>query len=769
MPEPIVVDFRVGGLAEVQRAFRTIADAAMRAERATLTSQAEASGKRVRAAKEETKERQKQINAQVSANRAAAERMLKDDKNLGDGKRRIWEANDRQIVNALKQVERAKRDARRRELNDEVELYQRKAGLLKKHVKNTKDIEDAAYNRHVRAQALSGGVVRGIRGGAGAVAGMTGRVVRGALSLGGGFDIDTAIREDIELRKQSANINVATNKKSRGNEGVSTQGIYSTARNIAKTEGISALDVVEGLGKFKDITGETGRALKLAPQLARVATVYGGNLQDFMGQAAEIAASDTGKKLTDEDILNTIRIQSAQGQEFSVENKDMAKFGARLTGSASFMAGGAGIKNMATASGLAQLAKRSGSADNPTGATLSSLRFMQEVSKKGAKIQKAIRDAGNKNFSLLDSGGNVLDTGSALAEMAEATKGDKSLAARKFGLTERAHRVMIGASNIYREGYTDKEGTKHTGKEAVKKFFDDVVKPALDKNEEDQKHAERMAEADKKIEVAFEELKTTVGSQLVPELIRLVPVLKETIAEFVKLAGDGGLKKVGEFITEIGSMAKELKGNSIVQALAAHPIASVMGAYLVKEIAIATFGEKVREMILAKMSGGVGGVSAPSGAGGATSMSIAGAVTIAAMAGVAVNTAVKPIIDGALSGQTSGQFATGQLIGEAKNGDVQKAEAALARAEDKTGVVGTLKTLFSLIPAVAGFNTGYSLVTGEKNATAESVKDYMKAREIVNSEELRKAIADAVVGGVKDGVTGSQPRSPSAPISDPHR
>jgi hypothetical protein len=61
------------------------------------------------------------------------------------------------------------------------------------------------------------------------------------------------------------------------------------------------------------------------------------------------------------------------------------------------------------------------------------------------------------------------------------------------------------------------------------------------------------------------------------------------------------------------------------------------------------------------------------------------------------------------------------------------------------------------------FNTLSSAVTGEKNMSAETIKKFMTAREVVDAPSIQAAVAKAIESGARTGMQQAALTTPGAP------
>jgi hypothetical protein len=224
----------------------------------------------------------------------------------------------------------------------------------------------------------------------------------------------------------------------------------------------------------------------------------------------------------------------------------------------------------------------------------------------------------------------------------------------EFKIGERGNRVLTGFADIFRDA-----GGGEAGEKAVRDTFAKGRKD-ISEAEVDKRFKERMAAEDKQLAVAMQELRSTVGVQLVPKLREAVPVFSQMIPIVSKPLDR--LIKLGDFAAK-------------------NPIAGlgtlIMG-YFVKELAAAQVAKTIQSMLAGSMPSGAGAVAG--GAGGAAGAIGAGVL----MQGAILGHYGSEMLGARSRGAQRGDHLAADIAGGEK-GAAAKAALAQLRGEATTG------------------------------------------------------------------------------------
>ncbi len=749
MADPIVISLVAKGVAELQQTFRSVEQTIVGFERNVAAASDRGGRSRVAAAQREGGDREKAFaklaretekwerQGVAAADKAAKDRTRAAEKGAADEAKAVEKA-EKEKQKAADKTAAYLASVRERSANMAVQAAAREADAQIREAQRAYEVRKSfARNMGGMIAGSVGGAMHGIVG--------AGRgLVAGALQVGGGFSIADSVSREMKLTGQAATLAASSQADADGKKW-KTAEILKSARGTANALSMDPEEVMKGIGKYKDLTGNLGDAVRLAPQMAKMATALGADTGELMENAGN--AANAGLK--GDDVMRMARIQTMQGMQGAVELKDMAKYGARLTAGAGLY-GGDRSTNIATMGAFAQIARQHGGASSAAEATLAAQRFTTDVQKHSKDLEK-------QGIKVGDGHGGLRDGREIIKDMVAKSGGDVTKFGQ-FGLGERGVRVLTGVSDIYREasggtrqkGETDAAwaGRQAKGMAAVNKELGKYTTGVTDADI-DKAAKERLGEADKQVTKAMNELRDAVGTQLLPEFIKLVPVLTDLMPTIRKV------------LTEMTKFAEWFAQNPI------KGIGAVVLAAVARDLAMAAIGEAVKATLVRMIAGAApGGAGAGAGAGAAP-VAIGAAVQVGLLAKIASDTG------GAItSGKDEGEKVSAMLAsadpkkraeGQAAYDAAKKQSGGLSKGSAGTErVASTLSALVNPIAAVAGYGTDKALnAAGMKNNTDRSL-DTIRANEIVNTVELRKQIATAVVGGVTDGMASKAGTSASA-------
>jgi hypothetical protein len=425
-----------------------------------------------------------------------------------------------------------------------------------------------------------------------------------------------------------------------------------------------------------------------------MAKATGGDVGDIADTAGKLRKQNTD---LDEKGVRAMMMNMVQaGKLGSVTMDEMDSVAPKITKTRSYYQGDQ-THNQQTLLGLAQIASRSGGGASEAGTTVSNLA--QDALKHSANINAM----GGKKIT--DANGKLLAPEELIAEVFRKSHGDMGKI-QGMGFGARSVKLFGELQSSFEKagGYKDVEA----GVRGVRAEMAPLTGATYD---EDKLDADvKVVQASEQFEHALNELKEAVGAELLPELTKLVPVLKDATPSFIKLLR--GATDVADF-------------------LIAHPFAgigAIIAGKLVLDIGAAMIGEKLKEKLLSIVSN-IGGAPGGGGGGGGGVGAGSGAAAPIAMAGAGAIVSFKAGVDSGLAGQRAGQFEGGALEWDLKNG-----------TPEAQGL---------------GFSTANSWITGEKNFAAEEIGRTMKEREIGGlkvpagdprgqAPEVRQSIQDLV-------------------------
>jgi hypothetical protein len=268
------------------------------------------------------------------------------------------------------------------------------------------------------------------------------------------------------------------------------------------------------------------------------------------------------------------------------------------------------------------------------------------------------------------------------------------------------------------------------------------MKKGTTQAEIDAANKERLAEVDKQLEKAMNDLRQSVGEALLPSLKELVPVIRQMTPHIVEL------------MTKVGELVMWATKNPFATMVSAMTVA------LVAEVGKANIATLIRSMV---QGGGSGGAPQLPGGGGSGN-SVVNALGAGTAAAAATAALYKPVADA--FGEQDGSKQ--RLISGLQNGEItaEQARAQVEKAKSRTGAMGMLKS--ALAVNMGGMSTAASLLTG-KNEGVNTIRQVMGAKELVDSDSVAKAITRAIERGASEANGGGKNPNRSAPINAPSR
>lgn len=764
---PVVIEFLAKGMPQVQQAFQSIHAAAVKAERA---QQAEAD-KTTKAVKKATDERVKmQIAAMKKVDgwerqaRTAGERealrhekvRIQSEERIAKGKIAAMKAADKLESAARKAgLKEAEQFARRQQAirdqsakmagqfaarqareeaaaakRSEQDRYQAIRDRISRTKQAEKDLDAWQKSQQKKTEKSPvvrngnpalGRVVESVTGatfrGVGAGLNRAGNIAMGLANttaqLGGGFSIADSVMAEKNMRKQAAILSAKTILN--GGTEFSTNDILSRAKAVGIAQAIDPSEVMAGYDEIQKLTGNSEMAFKAMPGVAKIATATGADLQDTSKLAANILSADP--TMSAKDLDKQLRIFTRQGLVGGVEVNEFAKYGSRITGSAS-MYGGKVEDNEVTLGAMAQMARQYGTASGAPEAMMGSQRF-------GSDVMKHAKDLEGNGIKVRD-GKKMRDAESIIVDMLKKTDGDV-FKLSGLGLGERGIRPVLGAAAVYRNA-----GGGEKGEKAVRAEFDKYRKGS---SEEDIDKANKRVLAEQGFETEMQKLRIAMGEQLLPEFIKLIPTLKELLPAFVNMAKIG-IPAMADLMKTVADFVAANK--DIINSLAAHPVGSLIAYELTKSFAAAGLPSLLRGLLSGAFNGKTPPVpgATPGNGGGPGGALEGGLVTMGAAT----------VYNGYQNYQ-AGDKRAGDLAAAVRSGamspEAAAKEVAAARgrvSEDKSaGNTLARSAINTLAPGVGLYN---------------SFKDSEKTGDhaLIGNKELQRAIAEAAAAGVREGV-----------------
>lgn len=790
---PIVIDVLVKGMPQVQQSFKGVQDAATRAERA-MQREAERTEKARIAMRErsatmagrlaakqaadekraadkvardaEKAEREKQRIRDRSATMAGklAAKQAADEKRANDisvreadraakARERIIEREARQKVRfenqAAREVERIGERARRAAKRDYDRSEREKDRDAKRWVKERE--REIANDRKERARVATG-IVGGAFQGVAAGVQRTGSIAMGlattASQLGGGFSIADSVAQRGELERNA----ILLGNSALGIGGV-TKADVDPAKIIARAKaasiatGTDAGELVAATQSYVAKSSDFKGGMENMEFFGDLAKGTGAKLSDIADAAGIIRSQN--KNLDAEGVKNMLLAVVKQGQQGSVELSDLAKSAGKMTRSATSYAGDQTV-NQQKLLGLSQIAVRT--TGSPEGAAVALSALGSDTRGNADKISAAL------GYSVLDKGGKVVNSPEELiANVMGATGGNLAKLGQKGGLgfTKPTMKIFEALKPEFdraqeewlAEHKGDTKGANAAGAKAALAEMTEITGQTMTRSEMGDMAARVRGSSSEKLEAAMRELKMSVGDELLPEFIKLVPVIRQSTPAFVDLLRTG-VRAFVELIKTVADFAKAHEG--MIHSLAAHPIATLIGFEISKSFASAALPALLQRLMTAAFAGSGGAANGGgllSGAAKLLPAGMGGAVAAGAAAGIATGAVIynagTKYADGAMAADDMAAKVDAYARGDRSERAMSPAAAYQAIQDAKSRLVkdgGALN------------QAGNILASPFSDDASKSYAQYKSDQALVDSAALRKAIEEAAAAGVREGV-----------------
>jgi len=638
----VKVDFLVGGLSEVIKAFNSVQAAATNAHNAQV--------KRAKKSKEMTEEERKQAwltsktYLQIQRNSFKAAEQYEKQKlgvvlNTAKQTANLLKkgvSDERTALNEKKRIAKEDADekirqAKRAAAEEESQRKQRLQIMKNSSAAERRMEKDALHDRlrniqRIRAgmdekvnarrsfgQAIGSRVATGVSN---AIGGMA-RFAGAAMAIGGGFTTVDAVRNYIgDERTASIIANSAYVPGER--ERPKDKAILDHMTSLSRATGTDRSKLLEGMLEYQRLTGDFEGGMQGMGFYAKAAKATGADLHDVSRLAGRLKAQN--KTLGQDDLKKMMLGFVGAGKKYAIELPQLAESAAIATAGAAAYSGDQG-KNQAELAGLMQIAMRAGSTHFEAATTVA--RMKDDAFRHRDKLA---------SLDVFDKSGHIQGGASEMvAKVMQATGGNLGKI-QDLGFNIRSNRMFEALASEYQREEAKQKGG---GLTAIRKTMSSAVNAGFSEGDLESEFAAIMATSAEKIEAAFRDLQMQIAEKLAPLLPKLIAALEQMVPVFVTLAdkmakfaewfGENPLMAMGSIIAL--SITKELAGWALSSG-----ISKGMGALFARSMpGVGAVG-----------SGGVLN-SGIGGAGGAFSTAASVAATAALVAGL--YTAGKAAID----------------------------------------------------------------------------------------------------------------------------
>jgi hypothetical protein len=449
---------------------------------------------------------------------------------------------------------------------------------------------------------------------------VAGDIVRG---IGVDTSVSSSLGRSVDLEKQAvalSNQGLLTKTQDptgRNTTRVSAKDLMAEVRSVGTAKAFDPAELMAGLGKFTDFTGDLKSARETMAGIADLAGATGSSFEELMQAAGGVskALGDIPNKGTAVlAIMNTLAGQAKVG---SVEMRDMAHGITKIT-AASGMFGGSRAQNVAELGALAQAAMEGGasSADE----ALNAVSRFSDAQTKSARVS-AFKSFGINPYTD-DTNTKLRSPLALLKDSLTATGGDQIKMMSIWGSTI-GQKATRRAANVFTDA-----GGGEAGLAAVDKMFEPLLKAALNEQTIAENNAERLKTTAAKVQQFqnnLDKIVATTADKVLPAFEEMAPkVLKltEALGGLVEWAAKNPLEAA---FVGIGAAAARAISESILRAGIDRALTSALNSSGAAGVASGVSGAAGRA---GSAVGGIGALGGPLGIAAAIATTVGiGALT----------------------------------------------------------------------------------------------------------------------------------------------
>lgn len=459
---------------------------------------------------------------------------------------------------------------------------------------------DTQRERKKQIKEIAGDAYDNLAGAVGAAAGIVGEVTGG---LGVDFGLGSGVGKAVALEDAAIAIVNAGNRGegSAQDRDREVGDLQKLARGVGMDYALDPSKVLGGLAQYQALTGDLDTAKAALPELAKLASAFGAELDDVVAAAGQVGAAlgevGEGKEFATSAekakvLVDVMKVATAQGQEGAIEIANLATGFAKLKAAGMRFEGNT-AENITKMSALAQIAYQTGGAGSVREAvnavsgftnTLSTSARRKAFAKYGVEIDSATTPGAFK------------DPYEIIKEALKATKGETDPMKELF-MNVVGEKGIAGLAGAYRGAGGGDKGLKAVD-DYLAKFSGTVSDDVISENA-----ARRMQSKSGQAQLTqnqIDEEYAKLSADLLPALRDLAPVALDLVRAFTKTvswaADNPGLAITAAIVGSIGKAA----------------IGSAIGSAIGKAFEGAAVGN-VMSGALTKALGGLGGVGAIAG------------------------------------------------------------------------------------------------------------------------------------------------------------
>jgi len=771
MPAPVVIEFLLRGMPAIDRAFKSVEQAAAASDRAQ-TNIAQRGARQRQSAVE--KEAQAKVRAMMKMDREVKrihDKLTREAERAAQHELRVEERKEQAIIRARekrsREVERRnERDARNaqrwaeRQLQNEQRAAQRMEQVRQRREQREQHITErnADYDRRRFARSMAGHVVSGAARGVSQVAQTTARVGGMFAQLGGGFSVADAVQQRGNIEREAAllsNQAFIPNRTARPG----AKAIMAQAKATSAATGMDMQDVIAGTRRFVNLTGNYQAAAANQEFFAKVAKATGAQVTDIAGTAGMLMAQNQGMK--PEEMRETLLRVMMQANLGAVGVEDLARVGGKLTKTSANYSGSQ-TDTQRRLLGLAQVGITTGG--NPA-ETQTMIAKLSSDAIKNRKNLESMMKAGGVTEKTFDEKGRIATTPEELlvnALQASGGRTDKLQGVFK----ERSIKLFQALQPKYFEyeqeakdkGITKDADVRKYARDQTLKYIEGITAKSYGEENLNKDVEEVLASGSEQFEKAMRDLRTEVGEKLIPEFVKLIPTLKELTPMLVE-ALKVGVPAFIKLLKQVGDFAKAHEG--IIKSIAANPVGAIIAANVGASIAQAGLAEVLRAGVARALAAQVGGQVVGQGVAGSTAAGVPMGTRVGAATGGSVLGYVGAgiALQGALAYNEGSRIAgddkaAQDAIDRAAKGDATAVPNAIAAAQGRRGAGAATQATITDVSRMANYINPLAIagmfasdyvtkqVTGKDPMAVQQSADYHNAgAELQTLGEAPKIIA----------------------------
>lgn len=607
MPAPVVVRFAVAGMSEVDSACASMSQRLRKMNEQIANDSKKSTAKRVQNTRQGVDLELKEVEKWVARSKAADDKWVADNQKAQDQRAR----NAEKTASRLNKIqEKYTKEAQKLDAQAARDAERAQQAVTRTHEREAKRREQIDQKASSSASRAAHKIVQPFGRAARSTIGTVGGVVGGLGAASASMMIGASLMDTMALQGQ-ANLLVNSTRDKGGNATQTVGGLTGEAQSLAGKYGVGAGDVMKGMNV---VAARAGGSKGLTAyrsdieDITKTAVAFGVSMEDMGGVVA--AALNAGVK-PGEEMRQLIQDIAAMGKDGAVEIKDLASELAKLGGSGKMTNLSAGTM-LRRQVGMAQVA--ADAAVSPEESRTAIVDLMRDINTNARHLKGAGINVYDKNNMMNDPAQLLAETMDVAMKKGISVRGRgqvKGSEALGAIFTGSSHKIVESLMADYNKG----------GKEGVMARINAASGAQLAPGERDAGVAQMLKDPSTQLRMAMETLKADIGNVLLPELVKLAPVLSSVTKSFAQLVAWAAQNPFSA-------------------------LTSVFGGYLAKELAAVgmskMFEAGIKE-ILMTVSGGPNGTPGVNGATGGVPGKIAAIGTIALTAAAVYLTATKVI------------------------------------------------------------------------------------------------------------------------------